>query len=103
MLERSASNSLWESNILFPESVGGVEASDSSTGKPEVSMLISRGKERELPKCSPAVEDGSLKSIPFGSRHVGNCLVAGGLGVLVEAAQVRLVWHSFCSGNLFVT
>lgn len=82
---------LSEPNILFSESVGGVEASDSSTGKPEVRMSMSRGEERELPKCSPAVEDGSLSSIPFGSRHVVNSVVAGGLCVLVEAAQVLLV------------
>ncbi|KAG0580286.1 hypothetical protein KC19_4G162700 [Ceratodon purpureus] len=67
---------------------GGVEASDSSIGKPEVRMSISGGEERDLLKCNPAVEDGSLGSIPFGSQHVVNSVVAGGLGVLVEAAQV---------------
>ena len=61
-----ALNFLSESNILFSESVGGVEASDSSR-KPEVSMLISRKEERQLPKCSPIIESGRLSSIPFGS------------------------------------
>jgi hypothetical protein len=87
--------------FCFPESVGGAEASDSSAERPEVSMLMSRGEERELPKCSPAIGGGSLSSIPFGSRHVVNSVVAGGLGVLVEAAQVLLVWHSFCFGDFF--
>lgn len=79
---------MWESNILFLESVGGVEASDSSTVKPEVCMFTSKEEKRELATCSSVKEEGGLISLPFGNRHN---VAAGGLGVLVEAAQVRLV------------
>lgn len=91
---------MWESNILFSESVGGVEASDSSTGKPEVCMLISRREERELAKCSSVKEEGGLVSLPFGNRHN---VAARGLGVLVEAAQVGLVLPAFVLETFFVT
>lgn len=66
---------------------GGVEASDSSTGKPEVCVL-SRVAERQLAKCSLTAEDCNLRSTPFGNRRLVNSVLAGGLGVLVEAAQV---------------
>ncbi|XP_024371761.1 histone-lysine N-methyltransferase ATX5 [Physcomitrium patens] len=67
---------------------GGVEASDSSTGKHEVCMLTSRLVERKLAKYSFTTEDASRSSTPFGNRHIGNSVLASGLGVLVEAAQV---------------
>lgn len=62
-------------------------------------MLISRAEERELLKCSSSVkeESGGLISLPFGNRHN---VAVGGLGVLVEAAQVRL---SFCKLFVLVT
>lgn len=53
-------------------------------------MLISRVEDREVAKSSLGKEEGGLI---FGNRHN---VVAGGLGVLVEAAQVFFYFHFLC-------
>lgn len=58
-------------------------------------MLISRVEDREVAKCSSGKEEGGLI---FGNRHN---VVAGGLGVLVEAAQVGLTFAIFFTLCIF--
>lgn len=78
--------------MVLCHSSGGVQASEESNGKHGVCISISKVKKEQLITSTLIVEEAStLSPISSRKRHKVNSGLAGGLDVLVDAAQVTRV------------
>jgi hypothetical protein len=80
--------------VVLCHSSGGVQASEESNGKH--GACISKVKKEQLITSTLIVEEaGTLSPISSRKRHKVNSGLAGGLDVLVDAAQVTRVLKIF--------
>lgn len=78
--------------MVLCHSSGGVQASEESNGKHGACMSISKvEKEQSITSTLIVEEAGTLSPISSRKRHKVNSGLAGGLDVLVDAAQVTRV------------
>lgn len=78
--------------MVLCHSLGGVQGSEESNGKHGACISISKvEKEQSITSTLIAEGAGTLSPISSRKRHKVNSGLAGGLDVLVDAAQVTRV------------